>query len=472
VGNKYTERGLKLHELAALVYDAGEKAWEQIKKEISGPDMEDLRDIIKQANSLEPVGTFKVLVEHKEKLGMLDMDSGTPDLVFILDKPKAAVLIDFKFGHGQVENPGENWQMKAYSAALSVNHSLEMVEAYILQPAAWDGKKIKGATFRGKDFDSIIQEVKTGVKKARDPLAQRIPGKTQCQWCAAKDACPEFKAGLQAKETEKQENRKEDIQVGEALSLQPPLSFSEPVVVISKESIVKAQYLYTQAMALVVNTPENSQLASDMLKDIGKFLRDVKAVGDEVKEPYKDFIKKADLLFNQALVPLNMGKDKLKAGQDAWLAEEGERKRKAEAEAAEVERKKQEAIRQAEEAQRREEEAQRRAAEATSAAAKKKAQAELAKAQAESQAKAKEAQAQLKVEAPAPVVAFVPSGIKVVQKPLYEVLDFSKLPDQYKMVNEKAILADMNPKVAKLTEKGIPNVLKCWFKTESSSTGR
>jgi Protein of unknown function (DUF2800) len=471
VGNKYTERGLKLHQLAALIYDVGESAWNQVKKEIEGEDLKDFQDVIAQAHQLEPVGEFRALVEHKEGLEMFDMDSGTPDLVFITPQ-KSAVLIDFKFGHGLVENPADNWQMKAYAAALCVNHLCEVVEAYILQPGAWDGKTIKGATFRKdrKDFDPIIVAVKEGVKKARDPLAPRIPGKAQCVFCPAKETCPEFQAGVQAKETEKREERGRDVQVGEAIALQPPLGFANPVVVISKESIAKANYLCEQAMGLQVSSPENAQLASDMLKDIGKFLRDVKAVMDEVKEPYKDFVKKADLIGAQALIPLNTGKDKLKVDLDKWTADQEALKRKAEAEAAEVERKKQEAIRQAEEAKRREEEAQRRAAEAKGAAEKKKAQEALAKAQAESQAKAKEAQAQLKVEAPAPVISAPPTGLKQIRVPRYDVLDFKMLADEYKIANDAVILAAI--KSGKLKEPGVQDILKVWWEVKTSSTGR
>jgi hypothetical protein len=480
--NEFMRRGKKLHELAALWYDVGQKAWPQIVKEIRDgiaskllheDEMEAFKDVLTQARQLEPSAPHKTLTEHKELLNMFDLDSGTPDIMFIQEDKPWAVVIDWKFGSKPVPPVRENWQMKTYSCAIAVNHSLDVVEPYVLQPKSWDGKKVKGEyVIDRKEMDTLIPAIKAGVKAARELDAPRKAG-AHCRetFCPFRDkGCPEYAAMGQAKETEKRVERNLSVKVGDAVVINPPADFALPVVVISQQAIARALYLQEQAHGLMVDRPENAQAASTLLKDISKFKNEIETTRKDIAEKYRKFLGDLKATSDQAVIPLDEAAIKLKADLDKWVAAEDERNAKAEAEAQRIEEEKQEAIRKAEADKRAQEEAERKAANAKTAAQKAKADEAARLAKEKADASAKEAADKVTVVAPPPVPAAPLQGVKKTKVPKWEVLDFSKLPDQFKMVDEGSILAAM--KSGKLDEKGLPGVLKCWYETKTSTTGK
>ena len=460
------KRGIKLHELTAMVLwaDSG-AAWDQAVKE-AGPDVEDLRAVVGQARELAPLAPHETLIEKKLWLKTnLGIEDGTPDLVYVLKQDKAAVLIEHKFGHGPVEDPADNWQMKAYATGLSLMQ-IDTVECYILQPATW-GKRIKLGIFGPQDFNRFIPEIKAGIKAVQKDDAPRTPGSQQCKWCPANKTCPEFLKWNGAIQAEKQDtrvrNRDAAVQGGTAITVTLPAELARPIVVISEQAIQRAQDLEQEARTIEIVDQETANRASALLKEISRFKKDIEESRLEVFRPFREFIEQGKSEAEKATLPLTEGYVIAQRKMTAFIAEQEERIRKQQAEQLKKQQAAQEAQRKAQEAQQK---AEREAQAAKTAA--QRAKAEEARVKAEEEARKAQALAETPAPpAPAPVAV---SGVKTNKTVTFNVLDFAKLPDAYKMVNEAAIKADVKAK--KLTEKGIPGVLEIGYEAKIGTTGR
>lgn len=119
--------------------------------------------------------------------------SGTPDVV-ILDKDKA-IVIDWKFGYLEVDEPKNNLQLAAYSAAVMQYCNKEMCDTYIYQPRI--SNTAKKYTFTNSE--SIIKYIRKIIDRCEEPNPACIPGEKQCRFCKLKDnmACPALKNELQ-----------------------------------------------------------------------------------------------------------------------------------------------------------------------------------------------------------------------------------------------------------------------------------
>ncbi len=356
VDSPAAERGRKLHEAMALLFQAGEKAWDTIAKNpaITQEEVVILKECHKLGMSQWPDDKdTKVLVEHQLDMGFLGLVGGKPDLFYVSPKFKTAVLIDWKFGVGSVEDPALNWQMRAYGLGIleSSKTDLIAVEPIIIQPSSWKADdKVRAHAWKKEELQALVPEIKRGVALAKSPQAPRVAGDIQCHFCKAKEVCAEYKVlAAQKKEMKdiKTEAGLQSIQTGTKLEVLPDMPLVAPVVIMDAETIKLAEEKKALMKSMTVTDVDTANAVGKLSKDIRALHSLIEANRKKVKDPFFQFGKKIDAEAEKALAPLA---EAAKFGDDLvdnW--------KKAEAAKAF-------AIQQAEEAKRREaEEAQRKA---------------------------------------------------------------------------------------------------------------
>ena len=132
-------------------------------------------------------GNVRHLIEERLFLG--DRLSGQIDYARVGRNGKALV-IDYKFGVGQVASAFENPQLMAYALLIFVNfHYVEKCDVCILQPNAF-GRKMTKATYTIDMVDAMLDKVNAIIDKANSddaPYADSIGD--YCQYCRAKAIC-------------------------------------------------------------------------------------------------------------------------------------------------------------------------------------------------------------------------------------------------------------------------------------------
>lgn len=130
------------------------------------------------------------LIEQRLSIG--DRLSGQMDFAYVRRNGKAIVL-DYKFGMGQVADAIENPQLMAYALLMFANYDLNSCEVCILQPNAF-GRKMTKATYTIDMFDAMLDKVNAIIAKANSkaaPYADSIGD--YCQYCRAKAICEKQK---------------------------------------------------------------------------------------------------------------------------------------------------------------------------------------------------------------------------------------------------------------------------------------
>ena len=145
-----------------------------------------LEKCLEYAKAVTPEGAI-VLLEQKAKVhhNFALLTEGTADYVAILGDH--AVLIDWKFGRGDVQSPAANYQLALYAAGIAQKHRLKSVECHIFQPRVFETAE----PFTYTDFDAIAARYAHAVMKATGPGMELLAGK-HCQYCLAAEACPEL----------------------------------------------------------------------------------------------------------------------------------------------------------------------------------------------------------------------------------------------------------------------------------------
>jgi hypothetical protein len=106
---------------------------------------------------------------------------GTVDCVFWFDATSHLVVLDYKFGIGEV-SPMDNDQLRMYGSMLLSRYNAKTIELAICQPRT--DKRVKTHTYTRTILDLWKQNVLLpGIEAARSPNAMLIPGAIQCKWC-------------------------------------------------------------------------------------------------------------------------------------------------------------------------------------------------------------------------------------------------------------------------------------------------
>jgi len=118
--------------------------------------------------------------------------SGTCDVVALY--PDKVLVLDWKFGRGEVEEVENNLQLAAYALGLMQEFNKQTCEAYIYQP------RIKhlpqSYTFTRPDL--LLKTIKKIIAKCEVENPEINPGEKQCQYCRLKEhlQCPALKNEL------------------------------------------------------------------------------------------------------------------------------------------------------------------------------------------------------------------------------------------------------------------------------------
>jgi len=136
--------------------------------------------------------------------------SGRNDLA-ILDHAGRLLLMDYKFGRGEVDAAAENVQLRALSVALAqqidrnnaddttITENLPAVTevwAAVIQPRV--DPAVTAARYTREDLDRAAAEVMGIFQAVYATNPPRSAGYRQCLYCAAKSVCPEARGAVDA----------------------------------------------------------------------------------------------------------------------------------------------------------------------------------------------------------------------------------------------------------------------------------
>lgn len=143
---------------------------------------------------LDPCGEGKSFYEKRlwSKSGLY---SGKADAMFVLGNK--AVVIDYKFGRGEVEPADGNMQLAALAALAADNYGVEDVKACIVQPRASDKDRCYTCVSYGPlEIDAARMALNAAAKTAMSDNAPAKCGKW-CKYCRFASQCPEARAELE-----------------------------------------------------------------------------------------------------------------------------------------------------------------------------------------------------------------------------------------------------------------------------------
>lgn len=116
--------------------------------------------------------------------------SGQGDLI-LFDKPEHAIIIDYKFGHGEVEPAERNYQLAAMAVLIADNYrEIKSVEAVIIQPRALErSKRITKCEYNERDIDSARVAITNACKEATATAQPRQKCGYWCNYCPSAYRC-------------------------------------------------------------------------------------------------------------------------------------------------------------------------------------------------------------------------------------------------------------------------------------------
>jgi hypothetical protein len=112
--------------------------------------------------------------------------SGQADRIALM--PPHGLVLDFKTGRGEVQDPRENLQLRALAVLAAETCELETVTVAIIQPLATSEPAL--CRYDHAALEVARREILSILSIARNPDAPLIPGDRQCKYCRAALVCP------------------------------------------------------------------------------------------------------------------------------------------------------------------------------------------------------------------------------------------------------------------------------------------
>jgi hypothetical protein len=112
--------------------------------------------------------------------------SGQADLIAVAGR--RGIILDYKTGRGEVQDPTDNLQLRALAVLASLNLSLTEITVAIIQPLATSAPKLCKYTVQDLSFAHL--ELLRLIVESQKPDAPLIPGDRQCKYCKATLICP------------------------------------------------------------------------------------------------------------------------------------------------------------------------------------------------------------------------------------------------------------------------------------------
>ena len=184
------EEGTMLHRIMELTFTPERTTEEQVELDkLNGaltPDQE--QAILIAENELEKTNAFAdgwQRYTEQRLWSHSNLYSGQSDMLAISPDGFSAVIIDYKFGRGEVEPAERNYQLAALAVLAADNYGVENVCAMIIQPRASDkSKRITACEYDKDDITSARDAIESAVASA---LYAPAPLQTTGYWC---NYCP------------------------------------------------------------------------------------------------------------------------------------------------------------------------------------------------------------------------------------------------------------------------------------------
>lgn len=113
--------------------------------------------------------------------------SGKPDAIYF-DRPRA-LIIDYKTGRGEVEDPSSNLQLRALAVLLRHVYGVQEISVAIIQPYAT--MKPEVCTYTEEDLQKAHDEICSVMNRVKQPNQPIVPTVEGCKYCKAKGVhCP------------------------------------------------------------------------------------------------------------------------------------------------------------------------------------------------------------------------------------------------------------------------------------------
>lgn len=349
-GNEHTERGIKLHSGMALVFRIG--LVNALKKlaVTEGWIPEDLATI-KEAYDLalpilgvdlnQPGDTWELLVEKSLDLSQLGITDGErrADIILLNFATRQVLILDWKFGASEVNDPRQNYQIKVYGIGALLEQKKGLFDAVnlaIIQPAAWrQDDKVREDTMTIQELHAEMKAITSGVALARKPGQELNASKKTCQWCRAKPNCQAFKSMKDAEDASKVQTREDQVvnDGGEAIMVNLPegVTMELPMVVISADLVKKAQGYYDEALDFKVVDLATAEEAGKRAKGARKLLTLIDDQRKTVKELPLKLCQDIDAAPKPATDLLKKGEAHYADESLAWFKEEHRRNQAIEA---------------------------------------------------------------------------------------------------------------------------------------------
>ena len=100
-----------------------------------------------------------------------------------------ALVLDYKFGRGDVTEPARNWQLKGLAVLAFEQLGVQNVVVGILQPFVSRAMPTL-RQYNRADFVGLRDSISAVIRATREPNAPLHPGVKQCNYCKASANCP------------------------------------------------------------------------------------------------------------------------------------------------------------------------------------------------------------------------------------------------------------------------------------------
>jgi CRISPR/Cas system-associated exonuclease Cas4 (RecB family) len=188
--NKATKRGTTIHE-------ALEKSdLSQLNK---SDEITASRCMYAEAELIHKHGFEGAEVHWEERIWDIDDNfqpawSAKMDAIHLLGD--RALVGDYKTGFGMTQPIERNWQIAAQAAIVRATYGVKEVIGALIHPHHPDSL-YEDIQFTEKKLDANLLTIRGKVAEIEIPDQPRTPNAISCQYCRAKNICPEYKARME-----------------------------------------------------------------------------------------------------------------------------------------------------------------------------------------------------------------------------------------------------------------------------------
>ena len=123
--------------------------------------------------------------------------SGQADVIWLYDN--RAIIVDYKFGRGDVATATGNWQLATLAVLVKDNfENIEEVDCYIIQPRA-TGEKVSSTRYTAEHLQYAKKSIENAI--GRIPFAENRKCGNWCKYCPLLNECAEARKEIEVVKT-------------------------------------------------------------------------------------------------------------------------------------------------------------------------------------------------------------------------------------------------------------------------------